>query len=87
MFDINCKHCGESWDQDYLHHPDELDGPAGLTYAEAVEKFRALGCGLFRHQGAKACDAAPVESAERLAYFAWAQAQSEHPEEWDIFGG
>jgi hypothetical protein len=87
MFDIHCQHCGEAWDQDYLHAPDDLNGPAGVSYADAVKQFRALGCGFFRDAGRSVCNAAPVESAERLAYFKWAQSQSDHPEEWDLFGG
>ena len=85
MFDIHCPHCGEPWDQDYLHNPAELNGPEGLQYSEAAEQFKKLGCGLFRAEGLKVCDAAPVEPAERLAIIRAGQQLSQHPDEWGLF--
>ena len=85
MFDIYCPHCGEPWDQDYLHTPGDLGGPENLTYSQAAASFKRLGCGLFRFGGSAQCNAAPVESPERLAMIRAGMDLSPHPDEWNLF--
>lgn len=85
MFDIHCPHCGEAWDQDYLHNPAELDGLPGLDYAESARRFKLQGCGLFRDGGAGVCNAPPVLPPETLRAIKYSMTYSHHPDEWAPF--
>jgi len=84
MFDIYCSRCGEAWEQDYLHEPDELGGPENLTYEQAAYVFRVNGCGLFQSEPSP-CKRSPVQADEKLLAIKAGQSLSEHPDEWACF--
>ena len=84
MFDIYCSRCGEPVSQDYLHNPEELDGPENLTYEQAAHMFRAKGCGLFQPEPSP-CSRPRVQAVEKLLAIKAGQSLSEHPDEWAGF--
>ena len=86
MFDIYCAHCGEAWDQDYLHTPEELDGPDYLTYRQAAAMFKTHGCGLFQAEPSP-CKRPPVEPIEKLIAIKVGMELSEYPDEWALVYG
>ncbi len=83
MFDIHCPHCGESYDQDYLHHPGELGGPEHLSYKQAARAFTQYGCGLFQERPAE-CKQLPLVPPHKLTLIRAAQEWSNHPDEWAL---
>jgi hypothetical protein len=86
MFDIYCAHCGEAWDQDYLHNPEELDGPDYLTYKQAAAMFKTHGCGLFQAEPSP-CKRPPIEPIEKLIAIKIGMDLSEYPDEWALVYG
>jgi len=81
--DMHCRFCGEPWDHDCLHEMGDFDTDIGpLTYKQAGNRFRKLGCGAFEN-GDKKCrqemvdpDGAIISEANMI--------MSDHPEDWVI---
>ena len=91
--DIHCRHCGEPWDHDELHDMEAHTGEA-MTYLQAAERFKALGCNAFspntgslRERAGlppkpKHCTHEPILSLDMLQNIAALQDMSDYPEEW-----
>ena len=79
--DMHCRFCGEPWDHDCLHEMGDFDTDIGsLTYKQAGNRFRKLGCGAFENGDNKcrqrmvAPDGAVLSEANMI--------MSDHPEDW-----
>ena len=81
MFDIYCPHCGNPTEQDYLHTPEDLGGPYGMTYEQAAAAYKKYGCGLF-NAVPEVCMYEPIESPQRMALIRGMMDFSDHPDEW-----
>ncbi len=91
--DIHCRYCGEPWDNDELHDMESHMGEA-VTYLQAAERFKALGCNAFRPTTGRLrelaglppkprhCTAEPILPAEMLRHVADSQDMSDYPDEW-----
>lgn len=91
--DIHCRHCGEPWDHGELNDMESHTGEA-VTYLQAAERFKALGCNAFspntgslRERAGlppkpKHCTMAPILPADMLRHIADSQDMSTSPEEW-----
>lgn len=91
--DIHCRHCGEPWDHDELH---DMEGWTGddMTYKQAVQRFKELGCHAFKPDSGrlreraglttkpKQCTLEPIYPPEMMELIRVAQDMSPYPDEW-----
>lgn len=92
--DIHCRHCGEPWDHDELHDMEGWTGDA-MTYKQASQRFKELGCNAFKPDTGtlreraglepkpKHCTHSPVYPRQMLELIAVSQDMSDYPDEWE----
>tara|TARA_R110000751_G_scaffold24481_1_gene67351 strand:+ start:568 stop:816 length:249 start_codon:yes stop_codon:yes gene_type:complete len=79
--DMYCKFCGEPWDHDCLHDMGDFDtNISSLTYKQAGDRFRKLGCGAFKN-GNNKCQHSMVDP-DNAAISEANMIMSDYPEEW-----
>ena len=92
--DIHCRHCGEPWDHDELH---DMEGWTGddMTYKQAVQRFKELGCHAFKPDSGrlreraglepkpKHCTLSPIYDRDMMFNIAMVQDMSDYPDEWE----
>lgn len=65
--DIYCPRCSEPWDTDELHYVEDAETGKKLTYEQAKNLFRKVGCAAFEGEKAPTCGKSNDLKAEASA--------------------